>query len=159
VLNVFRMFCMMENRRLRVVSTGALTAADIVQNGVKAKPDVGAYATRGDRSTSVMLWHYHDDDLPGADANINASFANIPPGVTRVLVRHYRVDETHSNSYSAWKAMGSPRKPTRDQYAVLEGAGQLESMGSPVWTRVNKGEIKLDISLPRQGVSLVQLSW
>lgn len=159
VLNVFRMFGMMENRRVRVVSTGAFTAADIVKDGVKAKPDVGAYGTRGDRSMSVMLWHYHDDDLPGADAKIDASFANIPPGVTRVLVRHYRVDETHSNSYTAWKAMGSPQQPTRDQYAVLEGAGQLESMGSPTWMRVNKGEVKLDFALPRQGVSLVQLSW
>jgi beta-xylosidase len=30
----------------------------------------------------------------------------------RVLLRHYRIDETHSNAWTAWKKMGSPQQPS-----------------------------------------------
>jgi xylan 1,4-beta-xylosidase len=81
----------------------------------------------------------------------------IPTG--RVLMRHYRIDETHSNAWTAWKKMGSPQKPTPEQYAALEAAGQLELMESPRWIAVQKGEAIVEYELPRQGVSLIQLSW
>ena len=40
--------------------------------------------------------------------------AGIPAGVNKVLLQHYRIDETHSNSYTVWKEMGSPqtRRPS-----------------------------------------------
>jgi xylan 1,4-beta-xylosidase len=55
--------------------------------------------------------------------------------------------------------MGSPQKPTAEQYAVLEAAGQLQMLGSPVWVSPRNGSVQLDFELPRQGVSLVQVSW
>jgi xylan 1,4-beta-xylosidase len=54
--------------------------------------------------------------------------------------------------------MGSPQQPTPEQYAALEGAGQLQELESPRWIDATK-EIKLDLSVPRQAVSLLQLSW
>jgi hypothetical protein len=78
---------------------------------------------------------------------------------TRVLVRHYRIDETHSNAWTAWKAMGSPQRPTPEQYARLEAAGQLQLADSPKWVDVRAGAMKLEFSLPRQSVSLMELSW
>jgi xylan 1,4-beta-xylosidase len=55
--------------------------------------------------------------------------------------------------------MGSPQSPTPDQYAKLEAAGQLELLESPQWIAAEKGTVKLDFPLPRQGVSLLRLSW
>jgi xylan 1,4-beta-xylosidase len=55
--------------------------------------------------------------------------------------------------------MGSPQNPTPDEYAKLEAAGQLELLESPSWVATEKGSVKLDFSLPRQGVSLLRLSW
>jgi len=40
----------------------------------------------------------------------------------------FRIDETHSNSFTAWKKMGSPAKPTEEQMAALEKAGKLEML-------------------------------
>jgi xylan 1,4-beta-xylosidase len=54
--------------------------------------------------------------------------------------------------------MGSPQQPTPEQYAVLEAAGQLQELESPRWIDRAK-ETNIDLRLPRQAVSLVQLSW
>jgi xylan 1,4-beta-xylosidase len=85
--------------------------------------------------------------------------AGLPLDVTRALVHHYRIDETHSNAYTAWKRMGSPQKPTPEQYAALEAAGQLELLDSPQWVPVAAGVTALDFVLPRHAVSLVRLGW
>jgi xylan 1,4-beta-xylosidase len=55
--------------------------------------------------------------------------------------------------------MGSPQQPTAAQYAELEAAGQLQEIGSPRWAEVHDGSLKLDFSLPIQGVSLIQIDW
>ena len=159
MLNVFRMFGMMSGQRLPVKSSGAVALADMIQGGVKAQADINAFASRAERAIHVMAWNYHDDDLPVAPAAIKTSVTGIPLTARRVQVRHYRIDETHSNSYSAWKAMGSPQQPAPAQYARLEAAGQLQMLGSPEWRTPVKGTLDLDFALPRQGVSLVEITW
>jgi xylan 1,4-beta-xylosidase len=79
--------------------------------------------------------------------------------VKKVMLEHYRIDETHSNSYSAWKAMGSPQAPTPGQYARLKQAGQLELLRSPEWLDVADGKVTIDTDLPRQATSLMRLTW
>jgi xylan 1,4-beta-xylosidase len=159
VLNVFRMFGLMSGDRLTVESSGAAALPGMLESGVKTDPDISATATRNARLINVMIWNYHDDDLSVPDAKINLVVAGMPSGVRRALVRHYRVDTHHSNSYTEWKAMGSPPKPTPEQYARLERAGQLQTLGLPSWSAVENGQVQIDFDLPRQGVSLLQLSW
>jgi xylan 1,4-beta-xylosidase len=159
VLNVFRMFGLMDGQQLAVKSSGALTLDEIVKSGVKDQPDINAVATRGDKVISVMAWNYHDDDLTGTPAPVALKVAGIAANATRALVRHYRIDRDHSNSYTVWLAMGSPQSPTPAQYAQLEAAGQLQSLGSPAWVPVKAGAVELTFPLPRQAVSLVQVSW
>ena len=159
VLNVFRMFGMMSGQRLPVKSTGAVALAGMIQDGVKAQADINAFASRAERAIHVMAWNYHDDDLPVAPAAIKTSVSGIPLTARRVLLKHFRIDDTHSNSYSAWKAMGSPQQPTPAQYAQLEAAGQLQLLGSPEWRTPAKGALDLDFALPRQGVSLIEITW
>jgi xylan 1,4-beta-xylosidase len=74
-------------------------------------------------------------------------------------MRHYRIDQDHSNAYAAWKQMGSPQNPTPEQYTRLESAGQLQLLGSPSWINNDAGKVNLNFALPRQGISLVELSW
>jgi xylan 1,4-beta-xylosidase len=52
--------------------------------------------------------------------------------------------------------MGSPQNPTAEQYTALEAAGQLELLESPHWIATGK---PIEFELPRQGVSLVQLTF
>jgi xylan 1,4-beta-xylosidase len=108
---------------------------------------------------SVLTWNYHDDDVPAAEAVVRLEIAGLPGTAARVLVRHYRIDETHSNAWTVWKAMGSPQQPAPEQFATLEAAGQLQLADSPRWVDVRTGATKLEFSLPRQGVSLMELSW
>lgn len=159
VLNVFRMFGLMQGDRVAATSSGALPANRILEAGVKSEADIGVSATRSERNISALVWNYHDDDIAAPEARIDLTVAGVPQGVSRVLVRHYRVDGSHSNSYTAWKAMGSPQKPSPEQYQALEAAGQLQMLGSPAWIAVRKGTVQLPFQLPRQGVTLVQLSW
>ncbi len=159
VLNVFRMYGLMDGQRLAVKSSGALDLDSILKTGVKTDPDINAVATRADRLISVMAWNYHDDDLAAPPAPIALRVAGVPSTAPRVLVRHYRIDRDHSNAYTVWQAMGSPQSPTPAQYAQLEAAGHLQSLGSPQWVAAKAGVVELSFPLPRQAVSLVQLSW
>ena len=70
VLNVFRMFSLMGGRRLEARSTAAIGLDAILKGGVRGEPDVAALATLDGDRLSVLAWHYHDDDLPGPDAEV-----------------------------------------------------------------------------------------
>jgi xylan 1,4-beta-xylosidase len=159
ILNLFRMAGLMSGERMMTTSTGAVPLDDLVNKGVHQVPDVDASATKADREAAVMVWNYHDDDLPARAADVQVTVTGIPKSVKRVLLEHYRIDDTHSNSYSVWKAMGSPQSPTPEQYARLKEAGKLELLTSPVWLDVSDGNVTINTELPRQATSLLRLTW
>ena len=159
VMNIFRMAGLMSGERVLTSSTGQVPLDDILSSGVRQSPDVDALATKADHEAAVMFWNYHDDDLPAEPAEVQVTIRGIPAGVKRVLLEHYRIDDCHSNSYSAWKKMGSPQAPTPEQYARMKAAGQLELLSAPVWLDVSSGTVKIDTGLPRQAVSLIRLMW
>ena len=159
MLNVFRMAALMSGERVKTSSTGQVSLDDILAAGVRQTPDVDAIATKAQHEAAVMLWNYHDDDMPAESAAVQVTIGGIPAGVKRVLLEHYRIDDMHSNSYSVWKAMGSPQAPTPEQYARLKVAGQLELLNSPEWLEVRDGRVTIDTSLPRQATSLMRLTW
>jgi len=159
VLNVFRMAGLMSGQRVLTGSTGEVALKDILSGGVRQAPDVDALATKADHEAAIMLWNYHDDDLPAAAASVQVTIRGIPADVKRVLLEHYRIDDTHSNSYTVWKAMGSPQSPTAEQYARLKQAGQLELLDSPQWLDVQDGKVSIATDLPRQATSLMRLKW
>ncbi|MGO9493230.1 MAG: GH39 family glycosyl hydrolase [Terracidiphilus sp.] len=159
ILNFFRMAGMMAGVRVVTTSSGSLALDGLVSSGVRGAPDVDALATKSERQAAVMVWNYHDDDLAAPDAEVDVNVAGIPPGVKRVLLEHYRIDETHSNAYTVWKSIGSPQSPTPQQYAQLKAAGQLELLNSPAWVDVRDGKVAIETALPRQAVSLLRLTW
>jgi len=159
VLNVFRMAALMSGERVSTTSTGQVPLDDILKAGVRQSPDIDALATRSGHEAAVMLWNYHDDDLPAPGAQVQVAISGIPAGVHRVLLQHYRIDEHHSNAYTVWKAMGSPQQPTPEQYAKLKGAGQLQLLDSPRWLDVADGKVTIATELPRQATSLMHLEW
>src|SRR6202034_1373654 len=64
VLNAFRMLGLLSNERVKVTSSGSLAAEEIVRQGVRQRPDINAIATRSDRGIDILVWNYHDDDVP-----------------------------------------------------------------------------------------------
>jgi hypothetical protein len=68
----------------------------------------------------------------------------------------HSVDEQRGNAYTAWRKLGSPRHPLpqemdvirRSQYPVMD----VESYGTN-----ESGELHLSITLPRNGIQLVEV--
>lgn len=103
-----------------------------------------------------MIWNYHDDDLQGEVENVQVIVKAIP--LTAVKLQEYRIDKDHSNSYEAWKQMGSPQQPTKEQIAQLEKAGQLEQTANKN-EKINNGLLRMNVLLPRQGIVFYKIQW
>jgi xylan 1,4-beta-xylosidase len=159
VLNFFRMAALMHGDRVSTTSSGQVSLDGILANGVRSIPDIDAMATRADKEAAVLLWNYHDVDAAAPSSPTTVTISNLPANVRRVLVTHYRIDDTHSNAYTVWKALGSPQHPTSAQYAELISKEGLQLLNSPEWADVVDGSIKIGTEMPRQSVSLLQVKW
>lgn len=158
VLNVFRMFGLMQGERVEVSGDLAYDFRLVRDSSIRGKqPDINAMASVDAHSAAVLIWNYHDDDLPAPASPVTINMLGLPEG--RVLLQHYRVDRDHSNAYTLWKKMESPPYPTSRQYAELEKAGQLEMLEAPEWIDTKGGRVAITMELPRQGVSLLKFSW
>jgi xylan 1,4-beta-xylosidase len=157
ILNFFRMLGMMGGQRLAAESSSERALEEIRRNGVRAEPDVSALACLEHGKLCVLVWHHHDDDVPGPSAAVELRLSQFPGSDGPVLLHHFRIDQVHSNAFEAWKRMGSPVRPTPSQYAELERASQLTLLHSPEWLRSKGGTLGVKFRLPRQAVSLIVL--
>jgi xylan 1,4-beta-xylosidase len=158
VLNVFRMFGKMGGNRVEANSNRMYPLKLIMDSSVRGKQtDIGVLATKDKRSAGVMIWNYHDLDIPGKAEKISVTINDIPS--KKITVTHYRIDDQHSNSYEVWKKMGSPQNPSEAQITELEKAGQLETVSPPKALILKSTVLAMDIDLPRQGVSLLKIDW
>ena len=155
VLNVFRMFGQMSGQQLAVSSDAGFDAEIIRAKKVRQRPDVSAQASFDGSRIAVIVWHYHDDDLPGPDAAVDLVLTGIPAKSSEAHLTHYRIDADHSNSYQTWLRMGSPETLTAEQFAVLEKAGKLAMLEEPTSVMISSGKAEVQFNLPRQGVSLL----
>lgn len=157
VLNVFRMFSKLGSERLAVESSGAIPLEVILREGVRAQPDVGALATRDRSQIAVLLWHYHDEDIPGPTAAVVLTLSGLPAGTVPMLKSHYRIDQDHSNAFTEWKRLGSPQAPNAVQYHRLREAGRLAPLDAPTWLKSQEGSVRISVDLLRQAVDLLVL--
>ncbi len=159
VLNAFRMFSQMDGQQLTVESDHQVPLDSILRGGVRARPDVSALASLGSDRLCVLMWHYHDDDMPGPAADVKLALDGLPAKITKARVWHYRIDAGHSDAFTVWERMGSPLTPTAKQYAELEKAGQLAELAPPETVRVRNSRTVLKFNLPREAVSLLVVDW
>ncbi len=159
VLNVFRMFSLMTGNRLAVESDQAASLDSILREGVRSQPDVGAMAASDQKKLCILVWHYHDDDLSGPSASVDIKIDGLSVQSGKMRLEHFRIDQEHSNAFAAWQRLGSPQKPTPQQYAQLEKAGQLATLPSSAVIPVQDRSARIRFELPRQAVSLLRLTW
>jgi len=132
VLNVFRMFGLMRGNRIPVDS---------------------AYVTANEHTMCIMLWNYTDDDLPGPSETRTLQLLHLP--AKKIRLTEYRIDDTHSNSYAAWKKMGSTQNLTAAQVQQLEAAGRLETSSPPRTLTTTR----IPVTLPPHAVVLIKLAF
>src|SRR4030095_12416714 len=88
VMNTFRMFGMLGGMRLQVSSTSEVSVDEMLKSGVTGNADVSAIATRQENEIDVLMWNYHDDDIPRASVPIALKISGVP-SVDRVLMEHF----------------------------------------------------------------------
>jgi xylan 1,4-beta-xylosidase len=154
VLNVFRMFGMMNGNRVEAKSTQMYGLKMVLDSSIrKPSTDVGVLASKGEKSAAVLIWNYHDEDKVGTSDSISVSLNGLTKNM--VTITHYRIDAINSNSYETWKKMGSPQNPTNSQITILEKSGQLQTIGKPVKFDTKSGPYQFQLG--RQGVSMLKI--
>jgi xylan 1,4-beta-xylosidase len=155
VLNVFRLFSRLGSEQVSAHSSAQLDLATITHEGVRNAPDVGVLATRSRRGVTILLWHYHDDDVPGPEADVELSVRGAKfPGTSATV---WVVDRDHGDAFTEWQAMGSPASPTPAQVERLRRASLMKEHPVPV-TQAGNDQAVLHLSLPRQAVELIELA-
>jgi len=157
VLNVLRMLSKMKGQKVEAKSDRMYALQTILDSSVRNLTDIGALAAKDTKAATVMVWNYHDKDTTEPAAAISVKLNGIPSN--SVTLTQYQVDSAHSNSYEVWKKMGSPQNPTATQIKELEKNGMLQTLSKPKKLQTKNGNLVINFSLPRQGVTLLKLDW
>lgn len=157
VMNMFKLFAKMGGRHVPAVSDHQAALDTVMRDGVRGAADVGSVASIDGNTLSVLVWHYHDDDVAGPKAAVRLALRGLPGAFANgAVLTHYRIDDSHSNSFAAWRKMGSPLAPTNEQRAALLNAARLATMDAqPARLTARDGSATMAFDLPRQGVSLL----
>jgi xylan 1,4-beta-xylosidase len=159
VLNFFRMAALMKGNRVATTSSGQVKLDDIMADGVRGTEDVDALATMDEHQAAVMLWNYHDAEKAGEAKLASVTVHGLPKAASRVRLTHYRIDDTHSNAYTVWKAMGSPQNPSPAQFAELKAKDGLQQLEPPHELDAREGAVTVSTEMPSHSISLLELDW
>ena len=160
VLNVFRMAGMMRGDRVKTESSGAVASYGHHEARRGASNDVDALAVRSDRQISVLAWNYHDDDLPGPEAKVQlevtgGSGRRRPRPAASLPDRRdaqQRLDSLEEDGLAAEAYGGAIRGAGGGRAVAVARIAPLD--------RCERRRMRSWIScIPRQGVSLIQMSW
>lgn len=144
--NAFKMLHMMGTIRLSL--SGGTGEAD----------GVDGFATVNDDNSqvAVMVYNFYKS-LDGQTAvdDVALTVNNLPLSNGEVEVRHYRVDETHSNAYDVWIKQGKPARPSTAQWDEMRAASNLAELGPMTTIDYSGNPYTETFTLPRQSVSLL----
>ncbi len=103
-----------------------------------------------DGSLEVAVWNIVDPDKAGSEKDVQLVFRGLP---ANAAVSINRVDETHSNTLAAYKALGSPLDPTEGQ---VEQMNRETAIGAPEQMTLTDG--KLNLKLGVNALLLIKVS-
>jgi len=107
---------------------------------------------RKDGALVVAAWNLVDMDklAQGNPLTLRLSFKGAASGAAVTI---QRVDETHGNPLTAYKAMGSPHFPTQAQIQALNAASALTA---PERRKLTNGA--LELTLPVNGLAVLEIA-
>ena len=160
ILNLFRMFAKMGTQEVAFQSTGAkdpLTYTDICGRG--EEPDITGFATLCDnKSLDTLIYNHHDDWGMSGAYEIDLEIMNLPFKEKDLVLRHYRIDQSHSNACAEWVRQGKPMYPASGQKEAIQSRESLEWLGPPQKIVNDAGKIHLNFKLPVHSISLLVIS-
>jgi xylan 1,4-beta-xylosidase len=159
VLNVFRAFAMVKGTDVAVASDGAVPLDTMLARGVREHADVSAIATLDRDGMYILVWHYHDEDVPGQAAEVSLALDHLPIKDSKITLEQFQIDAEHTNPVATWNELGAPQSPTPAQLADLEQASRPAKLDPPQNLNVANSSVNYRLTLPRQSVTLVHITW
>lgn len=122
-----------------------------------AAPEVDALSSTGrDGRAAVVVWHHCDDQYQRATAGVAVTVRGLPGAGRPGVLRHFRIDASHSDSHTAWVAANRPADPTADQLRGILARSALERCAEDVHYERLPDEAEVRFQLPMPGVSLLE---
>jgi xylan 1,4-beta-xylosidase len=159
VLNVFRMFAKLSGTRIAVSSDSTAPLDEVLAHGVRERADVSAIASLDHNGLYLLMWHYHEEDLPGPAADVSLTLDHLPIKSGAVKLEQFQIDAEHSNAIAEWKKMDEPSQPTPTQLKELQQAGRLDRVNAPQTLNATDFRVEYQLKLPRQAVALLHITW
>lgn len=138
----------------------AKLGGELVQADVEpADRDVTVVAARdGAKRLTVLITRFdgsqwHND---GAEQSVRLHLSTGWTQSRDAEITHWRIDERHSNAYSVFRDMGSPKQPTAEQIQMIRQRMDLQTVEPPSRRTVG-AELDLDVKLPSNAVSLIEI--
>ena len=134
----------------------------VTMRGDGAGSLVDCVASRDDEGgVGVLVWNSTLDQRgiagdPLLARRVEVALTGLAP--RRYVLRHWRVDETHSNIFAHWHALGGTEWPTDEQWETLRSADMLDELEAAVSVDAPAGRVELGFELPQPGVSFLELS-
>ena len=158
VLNAYRMLSRLGDTRLAVESSRSWPIERLDGGDAGMPEEVDALATAGRGGVRVLVWR-HADDQYATDARaaaVTVRLEHLPFGGD-VRVSHWRIDAEHSNSHTAWRALGAPQDPSPRELSAIEERQGLERLEPDQTAKVREGALTMRIALPLPSVSLIEV--
>ncbi len=114
-----------------------------------APVDEALVTRRADGTLVIATWNWVEPNAAGHNKTITFELKGVPDGAYAAI---RRVDREHGDTLAAWKAMGSPKYPTRQQVEALQRAADIgPAQDVPV------RDHHLTLVLPPMGLAVVEI--
>jgi len=120
--------------------------------------DVSAFATKGDKRITIIITNYQNDKIhnDGRAYPVKVNVESQWDSEDFVTLKHWRIDKNHSNSYTTFKKIGSPKLPNPFDIDAVKEKMNLEMIESP--GQKTMGELgDIEFYLPCNGISMIEL--
>ncbi|MGC2639964.1 MAG: glycosyl hydrolase family 39 [Acidobacteriaceae bacterium] len=104
---------------------------------------------RADGTLVIAAWNLVEPGASGSDKTVTFDLKGVADG-TYAEIR--RVDANHGDTLDAWKKMGSPKEPTREQIDSLRSAADP---GPPEGVPIQNHN--LSVTLPPMGLAVIEI--
>lgn len=117
----------------------------------------GLASVSGQGRVAVIVWHHRDDQYATGTVDVDLSVRGLACAGKPVVVHHFRVDATHSNSHTAWVREGRPQDPTDEQRRRIRAAEGLQRLAAPQHHASCPRELALSFPMSLPAASLIEI--
>ncbi|MDR0430579.1 MAG: hypothetical protein LBH58_08915 [Tannerellaceae bacterium] len=133
--------------------------SELVSVDVDKDNHITAFATRGKDKISIIVINYQHEH-PFNDGISKLISLQVKPqweATCSVSINHWRIDNRHSNAYTVFKELGSPKLPNPMEIDAIKERMGLEIL-EPSKQMKGSHKINMKFYLPCNAVSLIEIS-